>query len=295
MSTIEYESRVYQNPLAPIDAETFRTHFNRKPFRIGHRLTDHPLFALPRLIELAQCLPAAQVEYNAGNLPVSQDPTATPLNGLSITETIRRIEECRSWMVLKNVEADGEYADLLDACLDAIAPHSEPLAPGMTRREGFVFISSPGSVTPFHIDPENNFLLQIRGSKQAELFDSQDRTVLSESDIEAFYTGAHRNLVYKDEYANRGEVFDLVPGEGLHFPVIAPHWVKNGPEVSISFSITFRTDASDSLAALYRLNAQLRRLRLRPAAVGQSPLADAVKLGAIQSARRLKRRLRGKG
>lgn len=293
MSMLALDSQVAQEPLDPIDAETFRTHFNRKPFKIGHRLADHELFSLPRLVELAQRLPHTMVEYNAGNLPVSQDPGSTPRNGLSTEETIRRIEECQSWMVLKNVELDGEYRTLLDECLDAIEPYSQPSAPGMYQREGFIFISSPDSVTPFHIDPENNFLLQIRGTKEVHLFDAGDRTVLPERDIEAFFTGAHRNLVYKEEFLSRGQKFDLVPGEGLHFPVIAPHWVKNGPAVSISFSITFRTSSSESRAALYRLNSRLRRFGLRPSPVGRSPRRDALKLGAIGTVRALKRRLSG--
>src|SRR5262245_63771662 len=84
-------------------------HFARRPFVVRHRLTDHPLFALPRLIELARMLPEDRVEYNAGDVPVSLDPARTPRTGLSIDETIRRIEECRSWMVFKNVERDPEY------------------------------------------------------------------------------------------------------------------------------------------------------------------------------------------
>ena len=32
-------------------------------------------------------------------------------------------------------------------------------------REAFIFISSPNTVTPYHMDPEYNFLLQIRGTK----------------------------------------------------------------------------------------------------------------------------------
>lgn len=272
-------------PFLDIDAQTFRENFNRRPFLIGHHLSDHPLFALPRLIELAQRLPEGRVEYNAGSLPVSQNPSSTPRNGLSITETIRRIEQCRSWMVLKNVELDLAYRDLLDDCLDVVRKHTQQNWPGMHRREGFIFISSPGSVTPFHIDPENNFLLQIRGSKEVQLFDAGDRAVLPESDIEAFFAGAHRNLVYKEEYRDRGQTFELTPGLGLHFPVIAPHWVKNGPEVSISFSVTFRTNASDSRDALYRLNHTLRRWHLRPTPVGQSAFCDGLKMSAIRVAR----------
>ena len=276
-------------PLADIDSRVFRSRFNKRPFKIEHHLVDHPLFSLPRLVELSQRLPESRVEYNSGNLPITQDPKSTPRNGLSIEETIRRVEECNSWLVLKNVELDPEYRDLLDGCLDAIDVHTAPLYPGMCQREGFIFISSPGSVTPFHIDPENNFLLQIRGEKQVQLFDPTDRTIVTEEELEAFFTGAHRNLTFRDEFHAKGELFDLLPGEGLHFPVAAPHWVKNGQAVSISFSITFQTDDSRRRQALHRLNSQLRRLGIRPTPFGASPSRDALKYQLVKAIRLAKR------
>lgn len=288
------ESLVNDQPLAELEEATFRDCFNRRPFKIEHHLADHPLFDLARLVELAQCLPESRVEYNPGNLPVSHDPGQTPRNGLTIEETIARIEECNSWMVLKNVELDAEYGALLDACLDAMRPYTERVAPGMCRREGFIFISSPGSVTPFHIDPENNFLLQIRGQKEVYLFDRNDRVVISEQDVESFFAGAHRNVPFDDAFRNRGEHFDLLPGQGLHFPVAAPHWVKNGPAVSISFSITFQTDDSLRRQSLYRFNRQMRRLGIEPQPVGKSPLSDSTKYSIIRTLRGA-RRLVGRG
>lgn len=275
-------------PLAPIDAELFRTHFNRRPFKIGHFLADDPRLTIERLVELADRLPAESVEYNAGNLPVSQDPSRTPRNGLSPEETIRRIADCQSWLVLKNVERVPEYGAILDACLDQVRELSEAQWPGMHRREAFVFVSSPGSVTPFHIDPENNFLLQIRGTKRVQLFSAQDRFVLREEDLEQFYAGGHRNLQFREEFRTRGDVFELAPGEGLHFPVVAPHWVQNGPEVSVSLSITFRTRESSDRESLYRFNRSLRRARLAPTPVGSLPGRDRVKLGLIRCARAVK-------
>jgi hypothetical protein len=278
-----------QAPLHPIDPARFAADFNRRPFLIGHHLVGHPLFALPRLVELARRLPADRVEYNAGDLPVNLDPRFTPRTGLSVEETIRRIEECRSWMVLKNVERDPDYRVLLDACLDQLRPHTEPVAPGMTGREAFVFISSPGSVTPYHVDPENNFLLQIRGEKRVSVFDRHDRHVVSEPELEAFFGGANRNLVFRDAYQARATVFELSPGDALHVPVAAPHWVKNGPHVSISFSITFRTADSDRREILYRVNHRLRRWHLRPVPVGRWPAADRAKYLAFRALRRARR------
>ena len=276
------------NLLAKLDQATFDAKFNRRPFTIGHDLSDHPLFSLPRLIELSQRLPERKVEYNSGELPVSQDPHSTPRNGLSIADTIRRIEECRSWMVLKNVELDQEYGDLLNSCLAEVRQFSDHVSPGMKHQAGFIFISSPGSVTPYHIDPENNFLLQIRGQKFVYMFPQHDREILTEENLEAFFTGAHRNLPFEEWYNARSEKFELNPGDGLHFPVAAPHWVQNGPEVSISFSITFQTKDSADRKSLHRLNKQLRKFGLRPSNVGASPWRDRAKLAVVNGIRAAK-------
>jgi hypothetical protein len=279
--------------LANLCKTLFAKHFNRRPFKIGHRLSDHSAFSLRSLIELSKELPADNVEYNAGNLPVSQDPTKTPQNGLSISETIDRIENCQSWLVLKNVEQSPTYRQLLEDCLEEMRPFVELASRGMTHKQGFIFISSPGSITPFHIDPENNFLLQIRGSKTVWMFGQEDREVLTESQIEEFFGGgAHRNLEFKEEFRKRGRKFELLPGEGLHFPVVAPHYVENGPEVSVSFSITFQTEDSSDRQTLHRFNRQLRRWGWRPGDVGLNPIADARKLAVLRFFRSVKRMLK---
>jgi cupin-like protein len=274
--------------LMGVNPEVFRDGFGRTPFVVRHSLTDHPLFELSRLIELSTRLPPDHVEYNAGNLAVNQNPKQTPQNGLSIEETIRRIEHCRSWMVLKHVEHDSAYRDLLLECLAEVEAQNHPYVRGICKREAFIFISSPGSVTPYHMDPECNFLLQVRGRKQVSLFDGNDRSLLSEQELERFYSGAHRNLVFKDEYQQRASVFELGAGDGLHFPVTWPHWVKVHEEVSVSFSITFQTRATERRDALYYVNHHLRARGWNPTAVGRSPLRDAVKYNTFRAIRRLR-------
>jgi hypothetical protein len=266
------------SPLLEIDPDRFRENFDRNPFLIRHRLSDHPLFALPRLVELARELPADCVEYNAGDVGVDQDPNLTPQTGLSVEETIRRIQECRSWMALKYVEKAPAYRELLEACLAEFRLHTEAISPGMDRHEGFIFIGSPGAVTPFHMDPELNFLLHVHGPKTMRVFPREDRTLVSEERIEQFYTGAkHRNIPYRDEFAAKAMVFELEPGMGVHVPVNAPHWVKVGPSHAVSFSVTFRTNLSDRRAALHAANAMLRRRGWRPRNLGDSPLRDSIK------------------
>jgi hypothetical protein len=257
--------------------DAFREQFGKLPFLLPHRLEGHELFSLPRLVELSRRLPAAQVEYNAGEVPVGLDPARTPRNGLSPDETIRRIEECRSWLVLKSVEHDPAYALLLDRCLAQVRATRARLTAGMSDPHAFIFVSSPGAVTPYHMDPEENFLLQIRGTKTMSVFDPADRSIVSEQEVERFFSGAHRNLAYRDHYQRKAQLFDLKPGLALHVPFAAPHWVQNGPAVSISFSITFNTTASMRAQHAHRINARLRRWGVQPAPVGRSALRDALK------------------
>jgi hypothetical protein len=280
-------------PLLELDRDVCAAYFDRRPFHVRHSLGGHPLFALPRLIELARRLPEAFVEYNAGALPVSLRPEDTPRTGLSAEETVRRIAECGSWMVLKRVEQDPEYGALLDRCLDHAAAQAGAALPPMLRRQGFIFLSSPGAVTPFHMDPEHNFLLQIRGTKTVSMWDRDDRFVMPEAEMEKFHAAfVHRNLPWRDVFQTTAWIVPLAPGQGLHFPVAVPHWVKNGPEVSISFSITFRSERSEARDLLYRANAKLRALGLSPTPPGRSILLDATKRGAFATLLRLKQALR---
>jgi hypothetical protein len=266
--------------------EAFRAQFPQRPFLVNHNLASHPLFAVPRLLELARALPASCVEYNEGRIDANMGGRLSPQTGLSAEETIRRIQEAHSWMVLKFVENDPEYRGLLDQCLDQIRDLSESVVPGMCNREAFIFLTSPDSVTPFHVDPEHNFLLQIRGRKQVSIFDPRDTAIVTEADIERGLFGKNRNLVYKPELQPRGQVFELTPGTGLHFPIAAPHWVKNGSEVSISFSITFRSRDSERRAAVRQFNSVLRERGFHPSPVGSSSVGDAMKYFGLRAMRR---------
>src|SRR5258708_22869839 len=123
-------------------------------------------------------------------------------------------------MVLKRVEQDAEYRALLDGCLEEIGAHARELSPPMFDQQGFIIISSPAAVTPFHIDHEYNFLLQIRGSKRVNIWDADDRFALPEQQLETFYSDfLHRNLPWRDDFQGTTRLHALAPRDGLHFPL----------------------------------------------------------------------------
>jgi hypothetical protein len=266
-----------------LDERIFRERFPLRHFRISHGLAEHPLFALPRLLRLAQSLPPSAVEYYSGAATVSQDPGRTPVTGLSLEDTVRNIEVAGSWVALKYVERDVEYRNLLAECVDDVRALSETARPGIHQLEAYIFISSPGSVTPYHFDPEHNFLLQIRGAKQVHTW-SLERAGIDQLAVERTYLGGHRNQPFPDEIAPLAETFTLKPGDGLHIPVHTPHWVNNGDQVSVSFSVTFRSRQIARDAAVHWLNGKLRGFGLSPRPPGEQAARDLAKYWAARAA-----------
>jgi hypothetical protein len=265
----------------------FAANYPEMPHKLAHDLRDHPLLALDALARLGERLPAASVEYNKGNLPVGIDPALVPANGLSIGDTIRMVESCQSWAVLKNIEQDADYEALLLSLLGELKPLIEAKTGAMLRPQGFIFVSSPNAITPYHFDPEHNILLQLRGSKVMTQFPAGDAFYAPDETHEGYHTGGHRNLVWRDELAAGGTEWPLAPGEALFVPVMAPHYVRNGPEPSISLSITWRSDWSFAEADARAFNSLLRKAGLKPRAPGRFPAQNMGKAYAWRAIRKL--------
>jgi hypothetical protein len=68
-----------------LDPRTFGAKFPQQPLLIRHHLAEHPLCAVPRLLELAKALPESCVEYNDGNIPENMGNRPSPRTGLSAT------------------------------------------------------------------------------------------------------------------------------------------------------------------------------------------------------------------
>ena len=244
------------------------------------------LLRLDALAKLAGRLPESSIEYNRGDLPIGVDgkPGQT---GLSIADTIRRIAEANSWAVLKNIEQDDRYRVLLHDLLEELRPKIEAKTGEMLTPQGFVFISSPNAVTPYHFDPEHNILMQLRGSKTMTQFPAGDARYAPDEVHEGYHLGGPRELIWKDDLAQGGVEYGIAAGQALFVPVMAPHFVRNGPESSISLSITWRSDWSYAEADARGFNRELRRLGLNPRAPGRWPASNRSKAFAFRAIRKL--------
>ncbi|WP_299323892.1 transcriptional regulator [Parasphingopyxis sp.] len=256
---------------------TLRAAYPETPALLDHRLSEHPLLTNAALADLARAMRPEDVEYNRGDLPVGINPADVPANGLGILETLENIETNGSWMVLKFIEQVPAYRDLLHETLAEIEPIVRDITGEMIDLQGFIFLSSPGAVTPYHMDPEHNILLQVRGSKTMTVFPADDEELAPSQAHEAFHEGGHRNLEWRDNFAARGMAHALPAGKAIYVPVKAPHWVKNGPAASLSLSITWRSEWVYREKYARSLNATLRRLGLNPAPPKRFPHQNHMK------------------
>lgn len=258
-----------------------------RPHALSHHLLGHRLLRLEAIAELADRLPASAVEHHRADLPDLLPGGGAPqLAGVTPGDMVRGMDSNGCWLVLWNIEQDRDYAALLDACLDELEPQITP-GPRAALREGFIFISSPRSVTPLHADPEHNVLLQIRGTKTMTVgrWPSDD---IRGREIERLCVGGDRNLLHR---AVGEEHFPLEPGRAVYVPPFAPHRVANGSEVCISLSVTWRPAEVLRREQLYVVNARLRRLGLRPRPPG-APGPDRAKLALLAAGRGAKNGVR---
>ena len=267
-------------PVITAANEALRRDFPLKPFAIRHRLAGHPLLMLPRIAELAAELPRDLIEYNSGKVAISQDPDAIPTVDLDPVEIVKQIETAGAWMVLKRVENSPEYKKLLDDMLLSVARargFNSLADAGFEQLEGFLFVSSPNSTTPFHLDSEDNFFVQIHGEKFFTVYDNTDRAIADDAEIERSMT-KHRNLKFDARFAPRATEFHLFGGDGCYIPYQWPHWVRTADSHSISLAITWKTREVRRLNDLHFFNSMLRGIGLPQQAPGKQPMWDAVKL-----------------
>jgi hypothetical protein len=268
---------------------------------VRHALTTHPLLSLDALADLAEELQRFAVVHGRlrEDWPVEHHLSKQPrvlasgkpkqAAGMSAPEMIRGVESNDCWIVLWNVENSPRYARLLDECLNEIEPLATP-RDATVFREGFVFISAPHTVTPVHIDPEHNVLLQVTAEKTVAVGRAPSEEAWHR-EIERVLGGGDRHLPFASVEERE---FLLTPGRGVYIPPFAPHWVRNGPRACVSLSVTWRTKQYFRTEYVHRVNRRLRRLGLSPLPPGQSQLRDTLKvrsMAAVIDGRRAMRRV----
>jgi hypothetical protein len=246
-----------------------------------HDLHLDDRLTLASVADLADRLPRRSVIADTAAQPLLAPQGGPPRGALARPgDVIRDLHKANAWLTLLNVEADPGMAELMNTQLDQlesgmIAKHGKRVK--MRKRVAFVFVSSPNSVTPVHFDIEHSLLMQVGGSKTVSIgrFDSDaDRR----HEIDRYWDGSHGRI---ETLPPEEAVYTVTPGRAVYIPPGTPHWVHNGPDISLSVTLTYFTAATVRENRIEDFNSHVRRRHMKPREPGRSATVDTAKVCAM--------------
>ena len=253
--------------------------FPQHPVEFVHDLHLDDRLTLAAVADLADRLGRRSVISDTAAQPLLVPQGGPPRGGLARPgDVIRNLDSANAWLTLLKVEDDPAFAELMNTMLDQLEPGMVASQGKMRNRVAFIFVSSPNSVTPVHYDIEYSLLMQVRGSKTVSIgrFESD---AVRRHEIGRYWDGASHGRI--EALPPEVAAYTLTPGRGLYVPPGTPHWVHNGPDVSLSMTLTYFTAATVRENRIEHFNSRLRRLHLHPREPGRSAMVDTAKIGAL--------------
>lgn len=256
---------------------------DRAPFEFRHNMTNHPVLTLENISKILEELPEEKVMFSKGlnDLKVNFDNALdNDTKKLNLREMIETIRTSNCYIAARNLEMHDSFQELYKDIMDDIGVLLEHNKTGQRPQEPMVwlFIASPGAVTPFHFDRSSNFIFQIRGSKELAVFPPRVEEIISAQDTESYIDWSSQLPPWREELDQYAHKFNFKAGEAVHIPFVSGHYVKNGPEdVSITMSIFFHSKETKRWSEAMKFNNRLRRFGIKPSPVGKTPLIDTMK------------------
>jgi mannose-6-phosphate isomerase-like protein (cupin superfamily) len=277
--------------LTTIGQIPFDDAFPGRSLEFIHDLHLDDRLTLAAVADLADRLPRRSVIADTAAQPLLVPQGGPPRGALERPgDVIRDLHNANAWLTLLNVEDDSDMAEVMNTQLDQ-------LESGMTAKQGkrvkmrkrvaFVFVSSPNSVTPVHFDIEHSLLMQVSGSKTVSIgrFESD---AVRRHEFDRYWDGAHGRI---ETLQPEEAAYTMTPGRAVYIPPGTPHWVHNGPDISLSVTLTYFTAATVRENRVESFNAVLRRRHMKPREPGHSATVDIAKvcaLGALTIGQRLR-------
>ena len=246
-----------------------------------HDLHLDDRLTLASVADLADRLPRRSVIADTAAQPLLVPRGGPPRGALERPgDVIRDLRNANAWLTLLNVEADPGMAELMNTQLDQlesgmIAKQGKRIK--MRKRVAFVFVSSPNSVTPVHFDIEHSLLMQVSGSKKVSIgrFESN---AARRHEFDRYWDGSHGRI---ETLPPEEAAYTMTPGRAVYIPPGTPHWVHNGPDISLSVTLTYFTAATVRDNRIEDFNSHLRRRHMKPREPGRSTTVDTAKVCAM--------------
>jgi len=212
--------------------------FGQAPLMLPHDYHSHDLFsdeALARLLGKLQ-----RDDYYVNTMDVTtHDPRTRregEIVGLSGEQVLEAVRRGRIWILILRPHAlDRGY----EALLEEIYAGIERRLPWFrtSHRKMSILISSPKIQVYYHCDVPGQTLWQVRGVKRVMVYPNRP-PFLPQDALERIVTGrAHEiSLDHDPAFDAHATVFDLEPGQMLHWPLNSPHRIINHDCVNVSFT-----------------------------------------------------------
>lgn len=274
--------------------------WGRHAVRLRHRLAALPVFADDELARLIEAVPEATKTIATMAAEGHDSRTWTHLDhtGLTGAELLEAVKGGRIWIHLSGVnEVDPRFARILErayAELEAAVPGFRPF-----RQRIGLLVSSPKARVFYHADKPGQALWQIRGRKRVWVYPAAE-PFLMPADLETVVRGlTEEDIPFETWFDEHAEVYDLEPGDMLHWPLNGPHRVSNHDCLNVSLTSEHWTAEIRRHYAMNFGNGILRReLGWRPrsraisgpAFWAKAGLAACWRLSGLQDRQRFKKR-----
>lgn len=202
--------------------------------KLQHGLAELDLFSDENLAKLIESYPENRLIMHTMLDDVStwKSVERGGVPGLRILDAVRK---GRVWINMTDVqEADPRFAELLNDIYDQWARE----VPGFNafKRKIGLLISSPNARVFYHCDPAGQALWQVRGRKRIWLY-PPTAPFLKPAELEnVIRSVTGEEITYESWYDEYAEVYDLEPGQMLHWALNGPHRIDNHDEVNVSLT-----------------------------------------------------------
>ena len=255
--------------------------FPGRSMGFAHDLQHDGRLTLAAVADLADRLPRRSVIADTAEQPLLVPHGGPPRGVLERPgDVIRDLHNANAWLTLLMVEDDPSMAEIMNTYLDQLESGisaKQGKRVKLRKRVAFVFVSSPNSVTPVHYDIEHSLLMQVSGCKTVSIGRWQDDAT-RRREFDRYCDGSHGRI---ENLQPEVAAYTMTPGRGVYIPPGTPHWVHNGPDPSLSVTLTYFTAATVRENRVESFNAVLRRRNMNPREPGRSVAIDTAKVGAL--------------
>ncbi|MEL7230416.1 MAG: cupin-like domain-containing protein [Pseudomonadota bacterium] len=241
--------------------------FGTVPLKLGHSLHLQPLFSDEKLVALLET--AQRGDYHV-NIQDGERRREGQFGGLSGEQILEIVRSKRVWINFKPaLTEDSPYGRLLNDIYDEF----ENRVPGLvTFKRGLtLLVSSPNISVKYHVDVPGQTLWQLRGQKRVYVYPNQEPFV-SRAALQNLVRGQmhETDMQFEPWFDDHAWIYDLNPGEMLHWPHNYPHRVENADCMNVSLTTEHWTGPLRNVYACHYANGVAAQAGIRSDRLAQS-------------------------